>query len=156
MINISANNHRHPVTKTFTPLHYTTSHLNFTHLHFTTISFGLTQFKFPTASFHLTSLHFTSIHFTSLHFQTIFATLLFLSLHPFIIAVLTLFLKILSLHTRTEIPYTPPCQTSTYPQGFFMGYTSFCCSHCVRQTRLLSTAGRYISLKTGTHIVPET
>jgi hypothetical protein len=67
----------------FTPHHYTcwnitSSHLNFTQLHFTTLSFGLTPFKFPTTPFHLTSLHFTS-----LHFLTVFATLLFLSLHPF-------------------------------------------------------------------------
>jgi len=66
------NNDRHPVTKTFTPLHYTcrhftSSHLNFTQLDFTTLSSGLTPFKFPTASFHLISLHFTSLHFTSLH-----------------------------------------------------------------------------------------
>ena len=68
---ISSNNIRHPVTKTFTALHYTcrhftSSHFNFTQLHFTTISFGLTSFKFPTTPFHLTSLHFTSLHFTAL------------------------------------------------------------------------------------------
>jgi hypothetical protein len=87
---IYSNNDRHPVIKTFTPLHYTyrhftSSHLHFTQLHFTTLSSGLTPFKFPTASFHLISLYFTSLHFTSLHFtafQTIFTTLLFLSLRP--------------------------------------------------------------------------
>jgi len=59
----------HPVTKTFTTLHYicrhfTSSHLNFTQLHFTTLHYPLiwlTQFKFPTAPFHLTSLHFTCL-----------------------------------------------------------------------------------------------
>jgi len=71
MIYISSNNDRHPVTKTFTPLHYTcrhftSSHLNFTQLHFSTLSFGLTPFKFPTAPFHLTSLHLTSLHCTFL------------------------------------------------------------------------------------------
>ena len=64
MIYISFNNVRHPVTKTFTTLHYTqlyftplhyicrhftSSHLNFIQLHFTTLLFGLTPFKFPTA-----------------------------------------------------------------------------------------------------------
>ena len=81
MIYISSNNVRHPVTKTFTALHYTSSnhtslhytcrhftssHLNFKQLHFTSLLFGLTTFKFPTAPFHLTSLHFTSLHFTAL------------------------------------------------------------------------------------------
>ena len=71
MIYISSRNNRDPVTKTFTPLHYTcrlftSSHLNFIQLHFTTLSFALTPFKFPAAPFHLTSLHFTSFHFTAL------------------------------------------------------------------------------------------
>ena len=75
-------NVRHPVTKSFNTLYYTSpnytslhytcrnftsSLLNFTQLHFTTLSFALTPFKFPAAPFHLTSLHFTSLHFTSLH-----------------------------------------------------------------------------------------
>jgi hypothetical protein len=84
-----------PVTKTFTLLHYTcrhftSSHLNFTQLHFTPLnSFGLTPFKFLTAPLHLTSLHCTfrrfSPHFYSFQFI------------PFIIAHITLFLKILGL-----------------------------------------------------------
>jgi len=57
MTYISYNNDGNPVTKTFTPLHYTSlhfttlcrhftsSHLNFTQLHSTNLSFGLTQFK---------------------------------------------------------------------------------------------------------------
>jgi hypothetical protein len=89
----------------FTPLHYTcrhftSSHLNFTRLHFNTLSFGVTPFKFLTAPFHLTSLHSTSLHFTAL--LDIFATILFLSFHPVIIAFLTLFLKILGL--RGKVP----------------------------------------------------
>jgi FlaA1/EpsC-like NDP-sugar epimerase len=65
------------------------------------------------------------------------------------------------LHTRTESvirsgPIIRPGQTSTYASFFFMRYESFCCSHCVRQTKLLSTAWRYITLKTGDRIVPET
>jgi hypothetical protein len=56
MTHISSNNHRHPVTRTFTPLHYTcrhltSFHLNFPQLHFTTLSFGLNSFKFPTFPF---------------------------------------------------------------------------------------------------------
>jgi len=50
MICISSNNVRHPVSKTFTPLHYTCrhftySHLNFTKIHFTTFPFRLTAFR---------------------------------------------------------------------------------------------------------------
>ena len=56
MTYIYSDNDRHPVSKTFTTLHYTcrhftSSHLNFTQLHFTTLSFGLTPFKFSTAPF---------------------------------------------------------------------------------------------------------
>jgi hypothetical protein len=57
MIYVSSNNDRHPVTKTFTPLQYTSLFLS-------TLSFGLNPIKFPTAPFHLTSLHFTSLHIT--------------------------------------------------------------------------------------------
>jgi hypothetical protein len=78
----------------FTPLHYTcqhftSTHLNFTQLHFTTFSFGLTRFKFPTAPFHLTSLYCTFSWFLP-HLYSFHFTL-------FIIAFLTLFLKILYL-----------------------------------------------------------
>ena len=78
MICISSNNDRHPVNKTFTPLHYNSAKYTslhfitiintslFTQLHFTTLAFSLTPFKFPTAPFHLTSLHFTLLHFTVL------------------------------------------------------------------------------------------
>jgi hypothetical protein len=107
MIYISPKNDRHPVNKTFTPLHYncrhfTSFHLNFTQLYYTTPSFGLTPFKFPTASFHLTSLHFTSLHFTSLHFTFRRFSPHFYSFHftPFIIAFLTLFLKLLGLQGK--------------------------------------------------------
>ena len=97
MTYIYSDNDRHPVSKTFTTLHYTcrhftSSHLNFTQLHFTTLSFGLNPFKFPTPPLHLTSFHFTctfrrfSPHFYSFQFT------------PFIIAFLNLFLKILALH----------------------------------------------------------
>ena len=120
MIRISSNNGRHPVTKSFTQLHYTSanytslhftqlhftvSHLNFTHLRFTTLSFGLTPFKLPTVPFHLTSLH--SHHFTSPHFTSLLCT--FRRFSPrlysfdftlFIIAFLTVFLKILGLQGK--------------------------------------------------------
>jgi hypothetical protein len=111
MIYISSNKVRHPVTKTFTILHYTSSNysslhytcwhftssrLNFTQLHFTTLSFGLTPFKFPTIPFHLTSLHYTfkwsSPHFYSFHFTL------------FIIVFLNLFLNILRL--QGKVPNT--------------------------------------------------
>jgi hypothetical protein len=104
---------RHPVTKNFTTLqytsprwtslhyncqHFTSSLLNFTQLHFTTLSFGLTPFKFHTAPFHLTSLHCIcrrfSPHFYSFHFTT------------FLIAFLTLFLKILGLKGNVPNAFT--------------------------------------------------
>jgi hypothetical protein len=44
MIYISSSNGRHPVTKTFTPLN------------FTTLSFALTPYKFPTSPFQLTMI----------------------------------------------------------------------------------------------------
>ena len=102
MVCISSNNDRHPVPKTFTPLHYTcrhitSSHLIFTHLHFTTLLFGLTPFKFPTAPFHLTSLHFTSLHCTFKRSSPNFYSFRFI---PLIIAFLTLFLKILCLQGK--------------------------------------------------------
>ena len=57
MICRSSMKDRHPVTKTFTPPHYTcrhinSSHLNFTQLHFTTLSFVLTPFQSPTTPWH--------------------------------------------------------------------------------------------------------
>jgi len=50
MIYLSSNNDRHPITKTFTPLHYTcqhftSSHLNFTQLHFTTFHYPIIWLK---------------------------------------------------------------------------------------------------------------
>jgi len=76
----------HPTT-----LHFTCSNLNFTQLHFTTLSFGLTPFRFPTASFHFTSLHFTFKRFATLYSSRC---------TPFIIAFLTLYLKILGLQEK--------------------------------------------------------
>jgi hypothetical protein len=85
MIYRSSNNDRHPVTRTFTPLHYTCQHfisshlklhptslhytysyINCTQVHFTTLSFDLTPFKISYCFIHLRSLHFTSLHFTAL------------------------------------------------------------------------------------------
>jgi len=72
LIYISYNNDRHPVTKTFTTLHYTSQHLST--LHF---------FPFKTSPqphfspLHNTCRHFTSFHLklhpnhTSLHFTTL-------------------------------------------------------------------------------------
>ena len=101
MIYISYNNYNHPVAKTYTSLHYTcryftsSSHLNltnYTSLHFTTLSCNLITFKFPTAALPLSPLHCTfsriSPHFYSFHFT------------PFIIAILTLYLKILGLQWK--------------------------------------------------------
>jgi len=79
----------------YTCQHFTSSHLNFTQLHFTTLSFGLPHLN-------LWPLHFTSQHYTSLHctfrwFLPHFSSFCFT---PFIIAFLTLFLKILGLQGK--------------------------------------------------------
>ena len=109
---------RHSVIKIFTPLHYscrhfTTSYLNFTiytSLHFTTLSFGLAPLKFPTAPFHPTSLHFTfrrfSPHLYSFH------------LTPFVIASLTLFLKIVGLQGNI-----PKASAGSWFQFFMVLFT---------------------------------
>jgi hypothetical protein len=52
-IYISSNNDRHPVTKTFTPLHYSCQHFTFSHLNFTHL--------------HFTPRHYTGRHFTFSH-----------------------------------------------------------------------------------------
>jgi hypothetical protein len=86
----------HCTTLYYACRHLTSSHLNFTQLHFTNLSFGLTPFKFPTAPLHLTPPHFTSRHLTALFrlFSPYFSSFHFT---PFIIALLTLFLKFLGV-----------------------------------------------------------
>jgi len=74
MIYKSSNNGRHPVTMTFTLLHYTSP--NYTSLYLSTLPFlsfklhpttlhypfiWLNPISFPTAPLHLTSLHFNYI-----------------------------------------------------------------------------------------------
>jgi len=79
LICISSNNDRHPVPKTFTPLHYTSVHfttLHFTLLHYTCLHFTSSHLNFTHLHFtplHYTCLHFTSSHlnFTQLHFTTL-------------------------------------------------------------------------------------
>ena len=78
IIYISSNNGRHPVSKNFTPLHYTSP--NYTSLHFT--SLHNTCRLFTSSHLNFTQLHFTSLHntcrlftsshlnFTQLHFTT--------------------------------------------------------------------------------------
>ena len=59
MIYISSNNDGHPVTKTFTPLHYTLT--NYTSLHSTTLV--------DTSILHIsTSPNYISLHFTTFSF----------------------------------------------------------------------------------------
>jgi len=87
----------------YTCWHFTSTHLHFTQLHFTTLSFGLTPLKFPAAPFHLTSLHFTSLHCTFRRFSPHFYSS---SFTLFIIAFLTLFLKILG--SQGKVPNSSP------------------------------------------------
>jgi len=69
MIYISSNNFRHPVTKTFATLHFTSP--NYTSLHLSTLHFF--PFKLHPTTLHYTYRHFTSSHlnFTQLHFTTL-------------------------------------------------------------------------------------
>jgi hypothetical protein len=66
-------------------------------LHFTSLLFGFTPFKFSTISFHFMSPHFTSLHCT---FRWFSAHFYYVHFTPFIIAFLSLFLKILGLHGK--------------------------------------------------------
>ena len=149
----------HAITLHSTSLHLSTlrfSHLNFTHLHFTPLSFGLTPFKFPTASFHHTSLHFTSLHFTSLHFYTIFATLLFLSLHPVYYCFPNSLLKNLGLQGKV-----PNASAGSWFQRFMVLFTkeyfpiSVLCFICPVMTHFSTTRSyrRYKMQFTSWHCV---
>ena len=68
----------------FTPLHYTFWHFSSSHLNFLPLHITWHHYTSP----HFTSLHWFSPHFYSFHFT------------PFIIAFLTLFLKILGLQGK--------------------------------------------------------
>ena len=106
MICIFSNNDRQSVTKTFTPLHYTSPNCTSLHSHLAQPLLNCLPLHFT--SHHFTSPHFTSLHLPSLHFisfnftafYTIFATLLFLSLHPLLFASLTVFRNILGLQWK--------------------------------------------------------
>ena len=103
MVYIASNNDRHPVIKTFTSLHYTSLHLSTLHflsfkLHPTTLRYPLIwlnpiSISYRSISPHITTLHLTSLHCTFRRFSPHFYSFHFT---PFIIATLTLFLKILA------------------------------------------------------------
>ena len=97
MICVSSNNERHPVIKTFTPLHYirrhlTSSNLNFTQIYvqFTTLHYPLTWLKPIQISYRSISPHITTLHLTSLHCNFRRFLPYFYSFHfiPFIITLL--------------------------------------------------------------------
>jgi hypothetical protein len=77
---------------------------NFTPFYFTSLPFCFTPFKFSATSLHFTSPQFTSLHFASFRCTFIRFSPHFCYLHftPFIIAFLTLFLKMLRL--RGKVP----------------------------------------------------
>jgi len=112
MIYISYNNIRHPVTTTFTTLHptilnSTSLHQSALHslsfklhpatLHYPFIWLNSTEISYCPISPHITTLHLTSLHCTFRLFSPPFYSFHFT---PFIIAFLTLFLKILGLQGR--------------------------------------------------------
>jgi hypothetical protein len=122
MIYISTNNGKHPVTETFTSLHYTSpsyTSLYSTPLHLSTFHF--LSFKLHPTTLHYTSLpshwtwthlnflplRFTSLHITTLHLTSLLCNFRRFSTHfyffhftPFIFAFLTLFLNILGLKEK--------------------------------------------------------
>ena len=81
---ISSNNGRHPVTKTFTTLHYTSP--NYTSLHVNLSSLQFLSFKLHPTTLHSTSLQLSTLHLFSfkLHPTKLHSTSLQLStLHLF-------------------------------------------------------------------------
>ena len=105
MIYISSNKVRHPVTKTFTTLHYTSpKNLHYISLHFTQKTFTTFHYTSPKRpSLHFTTLHPKDLHYTSIHFtQKTFTTfhntspkkpsLHFTTIHPIFVS--TTFVKI--------------------------------------------------------------
>jgi len=112
MICLSSSNGRHPITKTFTTLHPTELHstsLHLSTLHFFSFKLHPTTLHYPliwlnsisisyrSSSPHITTLHLTSPHCTFRRFSPHFYSFHFT---PFIIAFLTLFLKILGLQGK--------------------------------------------------------
>ena len=121
---VSSNNDRHPVSKTFIPLHCTfqhctSSHLNFTHLHFTILHCPVIWLNPIWISYHSISPHLTSLNLTSLHctFRQFLPQCYSFHFILFIIAFLTLFLKILGLQGKV-----PNASASSWLQFFFWSY----------------------------------
>jgi len=86
----------------FTALHHTCRHFTSSHLNFTQLSslhshLDEPHWNFLPFHFHLTSLYFTSLHCTFRRFSPHFYSFRFT---PFIIAFLTLFLKIIGLQGK--------------------------------------------------------
>jgi len=77
-------------------------------LHFTTLHYPLIWLNPIKISYSSISLHFTSLHFTSLHCNFRGFSPHFYSFHsiPFVIAFLTLFLKVLGLQRKVPNPST--------------------------------------------------
>ena len=106
LIYISSDNARHRVPKTFTTLHFFClyftplvdislfSHLNFTQLHYSLIWLNPISISYRSISPHITTFHLISLHCTFRRFSPHFYSFHFT---PFIIAFLTMFLKISGL-----------------------------------------------------------
>jgi len=107
MIYIASNKGWHPVTKTFTTFHYTSP--SYTSLHFLPFKLHPTTLHYPLIwvnpiqiSHHPISPHNPTLHLTSLHCALRLFSPHFYFFHftPFIIAFITLFLKILGLQGK--------------------------------------------------------
>ena len=110
MIYISSNNVRNPVTKTVTTLHPITLHYTCRHftslvdtsLHYPLIWLNPILISYRSISPLITTLHLTSLHSTFRWFSPYFC---FFNFTPFIIAFLTLFIKILGLQGKVLNAY---------------------------------------------------
>jgi DNA-directed RNA polymerase subunit N (RpoN/RPB10) len=116
MIYISSNNHRQPVTETFTPLYYscrrfTFSHLNFTQLYFIPLHYTCRRFTFSHLNF--TQLHFSPLPYSCRRFT--FSHLNFTQLHfsPLRYTCHFIFIDLSMLVTfELRYCYESPCYTT--------------------------------------------
>ena len=67
MIYVFSNNDRHPVTETFTALHFFSFKIHPATLHYPLICFNPISIPYRSTSPHFTTLHLTSPHFTPHH-----------------------------------------------------------------------------------------
>jgi hypothetical protein len=105
-----------------TTLNDTSFPINFTLFHFTSHLVCI-PFKFSTTSLHFASPHFTSLYFTTLQYTSLLpdfrhTSITFTSPRLYVIAFLTLFLKVLDLHGKV-----PNTSAASWFQIFMVLFT---------------------------------